>query len=358
MLIGPGAAEPRRILLVQLRNMGDVLLCTPAVRAARRAYPDAEIDFLAAAPGVDALTGNPYLDTLLTWRPGWREHWRLWRHLRRRRYDLVADFQSTPRTARLVWVTGAPRRLGVRGRGPRNRVYTDLVPKMKGPVYTAVQKLAVLSPLGVEPGSDLSLDTVIGPAERAWADEIWDRFGLGKGAPVIAISPVAREPFKQWGADRWAEVADEVAAAGARVLITSGPGEREHAAAVVARMQRPAVWDYGTGSLRGLAALYERCGLWLGNDGGPKHVAVAAGTPTLTVIRWQLGPCWTDLTSAVPHLFVDAAPPGGCNLRCEICAHRNCLQALPPAEVASAALEMLRSSAPRLVQLESRAGDG
>lgn len=56
------------------------------------------------------------------------------------------------------------------------------------------------------------------------------------------------------------------------------------------------VWDYGATTVRELAALYQRCSLWIGNDGGPKHVAVAAGTPTLTVFRKGTGPVRNDAT--------------------------------------------------------------
>ena len=59
-----------------------------------------------------------------------------------------------------------------------------------------------------------------------------------------------------------------------------------------------------------VAAMLERCVLWLGNDGGAKHIATAAGVPTLAVMRWQIGPVWTDETAAVAQSFIDRAPPG------------------------------------------------
>jgi heptosyltransferase III len=336
----------RRILLVQVRNMGDVLLCTPSIRAVRAAFPHARIDFLSAAPGADALAGNPYVDECLVWRSGWRDGWKLLRAIRGRRYDLVVDFQSTPRTARYVRFSGARRRLGVRGRGPRNSAYTELVPKVSGPVYTAVQKLMVLAPLGIEVPNDLSLDLVVGEAERRWAAEVWARFGL-EGESVAAVSPVSREDYKQWGAERWAAVADDLAAAGARILVTGGPGERDQVRAVVERMRHPAVWDYGPTTLRQLGALYERCALWVGNDGGPKHVAAAVGTPTVMVVRWQIGPVWADATARVPQRFVDAEPAEGCDLHCERCAHLGCLTALQPHSVSEPALQHLRFAEPR-----------
>jgi heptosyltransferase III len=327
--------QVRRLLLVQLRYMGDVLLCTPAVRAARRAYPHARIDFLTEPLGAEVLEGNQYLDELLVAPRGVPARLGMMRELRGRGYDAAVDFHSIPSSAWFVRATGARYRIGVRGRGPRNLAYTHLLPRVWDPVYTARQKLGVLEPLGIDASAvrDLSLDVVLEPKQRERAAEIWERHGLSGGEPVVAFSPVSREPFKQWGAERWAGVADAVAAAGARVLITSGPGERAQVDAVVEQMRHPAVWDYGRTSLRELAALYERCALWVGNDGGPKHVAVAAGTPTVTVNRWRIGATWTDADAAVPHVFVERPPPQGCDLRCARCGHLGCLDAVTPAEV-------------------------
>ncbi len=325
--------------------MGDVLLCTPAVRAARSAFPDAWIEFLTDPVGADALTGNPHLDEIVVYRRGARHEWPLLREVRKRRYDIVADFHSVPRTARVVLATGAPRRVGIRGRGPRNLAYTDLVPKVRESVYIPRHKLGVLRPLGVNTGSivDLTLEIVVGPAEREFADEFWRKHGLDDSQPVMAVSPVSHEARKQWGAERWAAVADGLVNAGARVLITSGPGEREQAAAVAERMRAAAVWDYGRTTVRELAALYQRCVLWVGNDGGPKHVAAAAGVPTLTVIRYPLGPIWTDGTAIVPHRYVQRSPAGVTeDVLMTPQLEALSLQAVQPGEVAQAAIAMLR----------------
>ena len=338
-----GNAVPGRFLLVQLRNMGDVLLCTPAVRVLRRAYPEARIDFLTGRLGADALSGNPHLDDVLVWPGNLTEKWRLLRELRRRRYDAVVDFQSHPRTFRIAWAAGASRRVGIRKRGPRNLAYTDLVPREHGPVYMAAQKLALLSPLDVEisQAEDLSIDIAVGAEERERVRQIWREHGLDNGQPTVAISSVVREPYKQWGAARWAEAADAMADAGANILLSSGPGERAQVEAVVRQMRHPAVWDYGPTTIPQLAAVYERCSLWVGNDGGPKFVAAAAGTPTVTVFRWKQGDAWTDWDAEVPHVLLQREPPQGCDLRCTRCKHLGCLGALSRDEVVAVALDAL-----------------
>jgi len=274
-----------RILLIQLHHLGDVVLATPAVRAARRAFPDARIDFVTSRLGAQALEGNPHLDTILV-APS--VSWLFHTH-----YDAVADMHSVPRTALYTVATRARMRVGIRGRGPRNLAYTHLLPREGGPVYMARQKMRLLAPLGVDVShADARLEIAISEEQRAWArGVVAEHKGL---QPLVAISPVAKHAFKQWGIENWADVADVLAGHGARILITSGPGEEEQARAVAEHMRHPALWQYGRTTVRQLAALYEQCALWVGNDGGPKHIAVAAGIPTVVVNRKQLGRVWSD----------------------------------------------------------------
>ncbi|MGQ0814710.1 MAG: glycosyltransferase family 9 protein [Gemmatimonadota bacterium] len=277
------AADPQRILLIQLYHLGDVVLTTPAIRATRARFPKARIDFLAGPLGAQTLENNPHLDQVMV-EPSLRE-------LRRARYDAVADMHSVPRTALYTFATRARVRAGIRGRGPRNFAYTHLRERESEAVYMVRQKLRVLAPLGVDAErADLKLEIAMGEVERVRAKAILAELPR----PIAALSPVAKHEFKQWGTERWAAVADALASNGVSILITSGPGEEEQARAVAERMQHKPLWQYGRTTVRELAALYESCALWLGNDGGPKHVAVAAGTPTVTIYRRKLGRVWSD----------------------------------------------------------------
>ena len=284
-------AAPQRVLLIQLHHLGDVLLTTPAIRAARRAFPSARIDFATNAPGASALAGNPHLDNILV-RP------RLY-DIFRARYDAVVDMHSVPRTARMVAASRARTRIGLRGRGPRNFAYTQLLPREKDAVYMAFQKLRMLEPLGVNAASaDLSLEIVLSQADREAARVEVDR-------PIVAISPVAKHDFKQLGGANWGAVADALAALGAYIVITHGPHEEAQAEAVMTKLSARSRVQ-GAASIKQLAALYEQCVLWLGNDGGPKHIASAVGTPTLAVYRRNLGAVWSDLSEGSDQYAINA----------------------------------------------------
>jgi ADP-heptose:LPS heptosyltransferase len=334
------------MLLIQSRWMGDVLLCTPAVRALRRAFPGAHLAFASEAPGVDALRGNPHLDELLVLERGWSAALRVHREVRERHFDVIVDFRSTASTARVAALSGARLRIGWRGRGPRNLAYTHLLSRRNGEEYVARQKLRLLGPLGVDPSAaDAALEIGLGPSERAHASALWERHGLG-GEQVVALSPVSRTRHKQWGVERWAAVGDALSERGARVLLVSGPAESDQLRAVVDRMRLPAVWDAGAANVREIAAVYRLCDLWVGNDGGLRHVAVAAGVPTVTVFRWRQTPYWSDPHPASGQVGLEEPPPMGCDLRCDSCPHLGCLGALTVERVVEAVTLRLNRAPP------------
>ncbi len=134
--------------------------------------------------------------------------------------------------------------------------------------------------------------------------------GIDPQRPVIALSVVSKVDRKRWAPERYAELADRiVGACDAQLVFTSGPGELDQVRAVVDRMQRPpALWKFDSMTLAGLAAIYERCHLWIGNDGGAKHVATAAGCPTLVIIKAGDDRFWTDTTDASQAAVCDREP--------------------------------------------------
>ena len=100
--------DPGRILVIQLRRIGDVILTTPAVAALKARWPRAELDFLVEPAGAEALAGNPHIHELIVYRARGPLGALPWlRRVRRKRYDWVIDFMGNPRTAFLTSFSGA-----------------------------------------------------------------------------------------------------------------------------------------------------------------------------------------------------------------------------------------------------------
>jgi ADP-heptose:LPS heptosyltransferase len=134
---------------------------------------------------------------------------------------------------------------------------------------------------------------------------------------VVAVSVVAKAPRKQWPGPYCAALADELTErAGAQVVFTNGPGQIEQVRAIVGQMRYPpALWDYGPTTLTQLGALDERCDVWVGNDGGPKHVATAVGCPTVTVIKRGDHLVWVDGEDPEQVALFPSAPADAQDLR-------------------------------------------
>src|SRR5215510_14614457 len=141
-----------RILVIQFRRIGDVLLSTPVLRALRQHYPQSYIAFLTEPSPGRGLQNNPCLDAVLIQprHATWRQQWQLWRQIRRQRFDLVIDLIGNPRSALLTYLSGAKHRLAF-ARFPRSLLYTLLVKHDHPfPEYTVAKRLRLLEPLGIQ----------------------------------------------------------------------------------------------------------------------------------------------------------------------------------------------------------------
>lgn len=308
----PSFGASPRILVIRLRRFGDLLLATPTLRAIRLAYPAARIEVLAQAGFHQVLTGNPHIDDLLVLEPDFATVGRMLTLCRRRNYDAVLDLQSSSRSVPFVLASSARIRVGWQKRSGRDWAYNRLVPGWNDPIYVARNTLRMASAIGVPPPRDLRLELAVSAAERAKAASLFASAGIDSARLIIGLSVVATAAYKAWPLESYAVLADRlIKTHGAQVVFTNGREELEQVRAVVKRMhERPALWDYGQTTIQELGALYERCHLWIGNDGGPKHVATAVGCPTIVIIDSRSARVWTERGEDTGQVAVHAVPAG------------------------------------------------
>ncbi len=337
-----------RILLTQLRRIGDVLMTTPALRALRQARPEAHIAYLTEAPSDQVLDGNPHIDEVLLWpnKGGLLAKLGMARRLRAARYDVMVDFFSNPTSAQITRVVGAPCRIGFAFRG-RRWAYTNPVEMPELP-YSAAHNMALLAPLGVEPGPLLP-ELFPGEADRRYAGELLAQLGVGRGDFLVAVSPVSRRDYKVWPAKHFARLADVlIERYGAKVLLLRGPEEEHFVDAVRLEMVHQALGSYPVASLMETAALLERAHLLVGNDNGPRHMAIGVGTPTVGVFGQAQPENWTP--PGMP-MHATVAHDPGCKDNCVYprCG-RECINDVPyrlvEAEVERLSEALLKNGTP------------
>ena len=344
----------RRMLVIRHRAGGDLLLTTPALRALKRGLPRCRIEVLTAKGFGALLLGNPDVDQVLEFdRRSLGSQAALYARLARGGYDAVLDLVSNPRTAWMTALTRARVRAGYDIAG-RRWAYTISVPREPvqagGPVlrYAPEAALDVVRALGLPTaGTDLTF-RVTEAAETAV--EAWWREAERKGeisGPVVACLPTGSWPAKTWEPERFAAAMDALAE-GATVLWTWGPGERDQVAAVRSRMRRDRSLMAPPTGWQELGALLRRCAVWVGNDSGPKHLAVALGIPTVTVFGPTHPKTWHPPQG--PHALVEAQGLACLHCNANVCplpgdAHMRCMRDVSAEAVAASARALLEHPA-------------
>jgi ADP-heptose:LPS heptosyltransferase len=351
-------ARTRSALVIRHRAGGDLLLTTPALRALRAGLPRARIDLLAARGLASLLAGNPDVDRVLEFdRRSLVSQALLYAKIARGGYDLVVDAVSNPRTAFLTRLSRAPVRVGYdiagrRGaytiRVPREPLNPDGRPRLR---YAPEAALDLVRALGI-PDRGLALRFAVGAEARA---RISDWIASSEMPPPlpppppplwIACLPAGSWPAKTWPPERFAEAMDRLAS-DAPVVWLWGPGERERVEACRALMRRPSLLAPPT-DWQGLGALLERCALFVGNDSGPKHVAVALGIPTVTLFGPTHPTTWHPPGGPHAALFAEGLDCLFCNAnRCPLPGerHMRCMSDVSVDTVVAAARSLLRGGA-------------
>lgn len=295
--------RPLRILVIRPDHLGDLLFITPALQLLRRRYPEAQIAALVGPWGAPILSHNPHVGQIITlpfpgftrqpqaslWQP--YQLLRHWARQLRGKYDLAFILRFDHWWgALLACVAEVPQRVGY-ARPEVAPLLSHAVPYVAGR-HEVEQNLALVE-WELAPGHALPL---YHPLEFRIPEQAvtWARDLSGCGHP-IAIHPGAGAAVKLWQVERWAAVADALAAeTGAPILLTGSPAERPLGLKIAAHMKRAAAVLAGETTLDQLAALFAQCRLVLGLDSGPLHLAVAVGTATVQlygpVDRTTFGP--------------------------------------------------------------------
>ncbi len=283
----PRVSHPRQVLLVQLRRLGDVVLTTALLGDLRRALPGASVDFLVGDRAAPLLEHHPQIRERLIYD---REHpTRTWRAVRSRRYDWIIDPQSSPRTAPLALVSGAPVRAGfaVRGWG---WVYTHRLPRAGRPTeYVPRERQRLLEMLGVSVARPRT-SLVLTSAEGAAGDELLIAHGIRPDAPVIGMVLSAGESAKEWPAGHFAALADALADAGIQPVLFEMPGDAEKVARACDASRR--LVRIAVPGLRAFMGALAACTALVSADTGPAHIATALQVPRVTVFGPEPPAAW------------------------------------------------------------------
>lgn len=277
-----------KVLVIRLGSLGDLVHVLPAVAALRRAWPEAQIDWLVEKPHAALLALVPTISNVIVLQGRSVGGWLATRaQLRVRRYDLAIDFQGLVKSAALARLSGARRVIGFDTPALREAAarffYTEQ--RQVGEGRHVIDKNLALAAALSDPGPGRASDPA-GPRTFPLSlmpspalDEV-RRSGI---TDFVLLNPGAAWPNKRWPPDRFGEVARRLRETrGWPSVVLWGPGESDLADAVVAASQGAAVRAPET-TFNDVLAVAGAARLIVSGDTGPLHLAAAAGCPVVAV---------------------------------------------------------------------------
>ncbi len=352
---------PKRVLIVRLSALGDVLHCLPALAAIRQSWPETTIDWVCEPMGASLIEGHPDLDHVIRFPrkevlrhlkkrasmvPAFERGQQFVDTLRRHRYDLLLDLQGNLRSAVVSRLARSRRRVGHHRRETKEFSWAlggRRPSQQAGAVHRVEKNVHLIRQLGFHG------DTPAG-ALPAYAEETTHlRAILGPVGPAPTllhpfVSTFGR--FKEWPGGRYAQLARSLAHRGHRVLITAAPEDDERRNQILELAGGSAERAPETRSTRELAALIRLSRGVIAADTGPLHLAAFAQVPVVGLFGPKdpevYGP-WSS-RSAVRRAAVPCSP---CRLR--RCDHAICMTSISVSSVLAAVEDVFSKSRSTLV---------
>jgi ADP-heptose:LPS heptosyltransferase len=340
------------VLFLAEGQLGDLLLLTPAIRGLKESFPEATISVLVVerrdsggprgvqgellVPGKDTiLSNNPHISHIYCVRRDYLRHLSglrrlgaelaVLRFIREKNYDTVISTFPEDRFALWALLSGAKVRVGQKHRG-FGWVYNhapEAGKKERGVLeyYCDLVRLVGATMYGV--------GTSFYPSEEGneWVENRLREHDLPRETPFIVVHPGATGDYKVWPPDRFAELIRRLQeSTGIPVVLCGGPQDTDAIESVRLNLSHPVIVMNTSAKVERLGALLQRATLCISNDSGPRHLAVAVGTPSLALFRQHHDREWDVYPTSESIATLKGIGP------CSVCPPDRCLDTVPSGE--------------------------
>jgi|SRR6218665_633066 len=305
-----------KILVIQQKMIGDVLVSSIICNNLRTAYPEAQIDYLVYESTTPVLQGNPSIDNIILFKKEHRDSntalLKLAFKIRREKYDLVIDAYSKLESWVFVLFSGAKRKISYKKPG-RNFLYTDNVPFATFPktnMGLAIERrLSLLKPLDLKMPIDPLPKLFVTDAENREALVLFEKYQLQKDRKTIMVSLLGSENLKTYPLVYMAKIVDEIAKNDVNILFNYFPSQLTEAKKVFDlcsnETQQKIYFDLLGNDLRSFIAIMNNCDMIIGNDGGAINMAKSLNKPSFIIFSpWIEKKIWATFEDGIHHVSV------------------------------------------------------
>ena len=306
-----------KILVIQQKMIGDVLISSIICNNLRKAYPEAKIDYLVYESTIQVLLGNPSIDEIILFK---QEHkkskiafLKLALELRKEKYDLLIDAYSKMESWLLIPIVKAKTSISYKKLG-RNFLYTHNVPFAEFPktnLGLAIERrLSLLDPLSLAIEIDPLPKLYLSNDEIQKATILFEKHAVNKGRKTVMISLIGSEKLKTYPFKYMAKLIDQIADSfDVNILFNYFPKQVEDAKQIYnhckTTTQEKIYFDLLGSDLRSFVGIMNNCDLIIGNDGGAINIAKALNKPSFIIFSpWIEKKIWATFEDGKNHISV------------------------------------------------------
>ncbi len=335
----------KRILLIRLRRIGDVIMTTPAVSVLKKNFPEIDLSYVVEKPYADLITDNPQIKEtfILPAHARIKDFFSVVSKIRKKKFDAVIDFHGGPRSSLMTLFSGADVKIGYKIKY-RHFIYHIKLPRsaQKGPIHSVENHVNLVKTLGIKSGAIPPLYVPSSTEkENKKIERIISRHNLSD-SKFISMHIGAGNRFRSWDIKNYIKLCDLFSEqSGVKVVLIGAREDKKSADTIIKKAAFSPLSLVGDLGLREVRDIISYSCLFVGPDSGPMHIAASTGTPIVALFGPTLpahfGPWRAE------HKIIQK------NLDCRPCRQRQCvhedfrcLQSITPEQVYEAGLEYLQ----------------
>ncbi|HOO55360.1 MAG TPA: glycosyltransferase family 9 protein [bacterium] len=262
----------RRILVIKTSALGDIVRTFPALVSVAKHFQHAQISYMIGEQYVDVIEPCPYISEVIPYKK--RRNMedlsgflRFASDIRKKRFDLVLNFQNTKRFDYLARISGAK--------------YRTSIITLDRPIDGVEGVFKILNTVGVYPKRRY-YEFWYTDDDVSFTQDFLERNNMNDGKKIIGLNPGVAWKSKQWPVEKYAELANRlVENTGAHIVVFGNEAERDRAEQILERANYPVAIAAGDTTIRQAACIISKCCLFVSNDSGLMHVAAIQDVPTL-----------------------------------------------------------------------------
>jgi len=264
-----------KVLLIQFKRLGDIVLTTPLIDALIK--NNIKTSFLTNKMGKEILQNDPAVYKIYIIEDGFKTLL----EIRREKFDVAVDFIHNFKSIIYTIFSKAKKRVAFHRKHWWKNIFYNVTPYFIDRGYTVFDRLELIEAIGVDV-KDAKPRLFISEKSKNKIDDKLEKLGIKKDDFLVTMDITHRRETARWCKQKFIQIADWLNDSGARVVFISAPDEIEYVEEALSLSSKKHTFLKNT-TISELTALIKRANLHIGNDSAPKHIAVALNTPSFTI---------------------------------------------------------------------------